>query len=390
MGSLEGCQRFDGVRDGSQAFTGPEHVVIDITNRCNNNCIACWTRSPLLGDKGPDNAWHRQQLSRDVVLRLVNDLAGMGTKIIRFTGGGEPFLHPDIFDFIAAVKSHKIYCAVTTSLNMLDVKQAQQLIAVGLDELSVSLWASSAAEYVQTHPNKKAETFDKITEVLDFIGKKKVLRFGLPLIKRGHACPRVNILNVISNQNCTNVEAMYDYAREIKADAMYLAVVDPIEGSTDSLLLSDGEREAVLEACRKIQGKNARLSEGKRIFLDNFEGFQDRLRQEQSGTGDYDIDRVDDIPCYIGWFFCRVMADGKVVPCCRSVDLPMGNIKESSFKEIWYSRRYEVFRNKAKNLSKNDPYFRQIGCGRSCDNHMHNVEIHNRMQHYPEVAAEKR
>ena len=113
MGSLEDCQRFDGVRDGSQAFTGPEHVVIDITNRCNNNCIACWTRSPLLGDKGPDNAWHRQQLSRDVVLRLVNDLAGMGTKIIRFTGGGEPFLHPDIFDFIAAVKSHKIYCAVT-------------------------------------------------------------------------------------------------------------------------------------------------------------------------------------------------------------------------------------------------------------------------------------
>ncbi|MCZ7586958.1 MAG: hypothetical protein M5R36_28430 [Deltaproteobacteria bacterium] len=50
-----------GVLDGERAFVGPEHVVIDPTNRCDNNCLACWTYSPLLGRYAPPEEWFKSR-----------------------------------------------------------------------------------------------------------------------------------------------------------------------------------------------------------------------------------------------------------------------------------------------------------------------------------------
>jgi hypothetical protein len=48
--------------------------------------------------------------------------------------------------------------------------------------------------------------------------------------------------------------------------------------------------------------------------------------------------------------------------------MPMGNLYEKSFREIWFSKVYNEFRQKAKNLKKSDPYFKKIECYKSCDN----------------------
>lgn len=370
--------RIDGIRDGRAALTGPEHVVIDITNRCHNNCIACWTRSPYLTDSnlGPAESWHKHELDTATVLRLIDDLAALGTSIIRFTGGGEPFLHADLLQCIRAVKQHNIFCAVTTSLNTLKVEQVDELLASGVDELSVSLWASNGEEYVATHPNKSVRTFDRITEVLKRIkSKKKKTVFSL--FKRGKVpgTPRINLLNVISTVNYAGVEKMYDYALEVGADSIYFAVVDVLEGSTDVLLLNDAQRQDVLNACDAIVRKNNSLPEKQRIHLDNFAGFQDRLKDELAKTGKYDEERVISIPCYIGWIFCRVMADGYVVPCCRGVEMPMGNLNEQSFRELWFSEKYNRFREYALHLKDHPEFASRIGCGKTCDNHMHNLDM---------------
>ena len=86
------------------------------------------------------------------------------------------------------------------------------------------------------------------------------------------------------------------------------------------------------------------------------------------------------MPCYIGWHFSRVLANGDVVPCCRGVKKVMGNIKKKQFKRIWNDIRQQEFRNKALRLSKFEPYFDEIECFKTCDNLMHNKVIHERMQ----------
>ena len=370
---------YEGIFDGTRAYTGPEHVVIDLTNRCNNTCIACWTGSPLLGDMTPAPIWHKQELEMDRALELIDELYTLGTSIVRFTGGGEPFMHPCIFDLIRAAKSRGLFCSVTTNLTLVDLSDVEELITSGLDELTVSLWASNSKEYVKTHPNQSERSFDSITEVLMSIAHlKRIRRFTSPLHWLKQPLPRVNLVNVICNLNYQSVEAMFDYALKAGAESIYYTVVDTIEGSTDTLLLSDDQRKEVFRMCLSIEQKNNRLPRRQRIFLDNFSGFKAHLQQESARSGEYDHTAVDSIPCYVGWIFCRIMADGRVAPCCRGVHLAMGDIYERPFAEIWYSKKYDTFRLKAKKCVKSDHYFKKLNCQKTCDNHMHNLE----MDHY--------
>ena len=40
--------RYVGCVQGREAYTGPQRAEIYLTNKCNLDCIACWTFSPLL------------------------------------------------------------------------------------------------------------------------------------------------------------------------------------------------------------------------------------------------------------------------------------------------------------------------------------------------------
>jgi hypothetical protein len=68
------------------------------------------------------------------------------------------------------------------------------------------------------------------------------------------------------------------------------------------------------------------------------------------------------------------MANGDVVPCCRAVMRPMGNLHRASFAEIWRGSRYREFRRHADESKAEGPFYAGIGCGTSCDNLMHNRE----------------
>jgi len=367
-----------GIKNGMAAFTGPEHVVIDLTNRCYNSCIACWTRSPLLNSNTHDEDWHKKELKLDRVLNLIDELHNLGTSIIRFTGGGEPLLHKGIFKLIQAVKARGIYCAVTTGFNMASRKIAAKLTDCGLDELAISLWASNPNEYVRTHPNQSEQTYNRITKTLCKLKYMKQIR-RITSVSRWlkPATPRVNILNVICNLNYKSIEAMYDYALSVGADSIYYTLVDAIEGSTDSLLLSDKQRHEVYAKCLVIEKRNNMLSLHRRLYLDNFEGFKKRLVQNEADKGYYDWRSVYDTPCYIGWIFCRIMADGNVAPCCRGVHATMGNIQKSSFQKIWFSEKYNNFRKTALSSQNPNPFFDKIGCYKTCDNLMHNLITHS-------------
>ena len=51
--------------------------------------------------------------------------------------------------------------------------------------------------------------------------------------------------------------------------------------------------------------------------------------------------------CFYPWFETRLDPFGNIYPC--SIDIPMGNIRKESLKEIWQGNKYRSFR---KNLKK--------------------------------------
>ncbi|HNW38903.1 MAG TPA: radical SAM protein [Candidatus Omnitrophota bacterium] len=354
-----------GIQNGRKAYTGPEQAVIDLTNFCNQKCIGCWLYSPLLKEK-PDQKILKQQLSFDGAKQLILSLTELGTKRIRFTGGGEPFMHPEIMKLIEYAKSQGLICCITTNFTLLNKNKIKELIRLGVDELAISLWASNPSTYQKTHPGSPAGLFEEIKENLIFLAQEKKHK------------PKTTLCNVICNLNYQEVEAMFKFAIQMKVDGVYFTLLDTLEG-TQGLLLNPEQKQSVLQQAEQIEKLWKALPPENKIKLDYFDGFISRLKEDRSAGGNYDCQRVDKIPCYAGWIFTRVLADGSIAPCCRAVNKNMGNLNQTDFKNIWRSPQYTEFRSKAKYLSKTDPYFMEIGCLKMCDNLMHNEEVHRRL-----------
>jgi MoaA/NifB/PqqE/SkfB family radical SAM enzyme len=365
-----------GVIHGRKAFVGPEQVVIDLTNRCNNNCIGCWTRSPLLRELEPTVAWKSQEIPYDNVIHLLNDLHDLKTRRVRFTGGGEPLMHPRLDDILRACKQRQLITCITSNGSLLNAERAELYAELPIDELAVSLWAATPESYSRTHPNKTGRTFEKVERHLTSLCQKKKLR------------PRVTLANVLLAMNYVEAEQMYDFARRVGADSVYYAVLDPVEDRTGGLLLKPEHVDELNVQLDRIWAKNEALPPRQRLELENWEGFRRRVDStQQQQKGEYDAAVIDEIPCYVGWVFCRILANGDVAPCCRGSNLPLGNINTDGFKKVWASATYNEFRDKALTLSKKDPYFAPIGCHKTCDNLMHNQEVHRRMA---ELTEERR
>jgi radical SAM protein with 4Fe4S-binding SPASM domain len=51
-------------------------------------------------------------------------------------------------------------------------------------------------------------------------------------------------------------------------------------------------------------------------------------------------------PCAAPFRHGCILADGTVVPCCMDVNgqMPLGNVTETPFHEVWFNNRYRQFR----------------------------------------------
>lgn len=365
-----------GVLDGRRAFVGPEQVVIDLTNRCNNNCIGCWTRSPLLRDLEPSPTWQSMEIPFDSVIHLLNDLCDLGTRRVRFTGGGEPLMHAGLDEILRACKQRQLVTCITTNGSLLNEERVELYTQLPVDEIAVSLWAASPQTYSRTHPNKTSRTFDRIERNLAALGRKKKLR------------PHITLSSVLMAMNFREAERMYDFARHVSAEAVYYAVLDPVGDRTEGLMLRPEHVDELNVLLDRVERRNASLPSRQQLVLENWAGFRRRVSSiKQQQRGEYDASVIDEIPCYVGWIFCRIVANGDVAPCCRGVNMPLGNINTDGFMKVWHSERYAEFRENALTLSKRDPYFAPIGCHMTCDNLMHNEVVHRRLA---KLAHERR
>lgn len=347
-----------GIYHGSRAFKGPDCVQIDLTSNCNNNCISCWCNSPLLEERAYKGAKKHKTLPTQLVFSLLDELAGMGTKELYFSGGGEPFMHPDIIPILSHAKALSLECCVNTNFTLVNEKVVKQLLDMSVDALTVSVWAATPQTYALTHPNKDEATFYRIKDTLKMLNSLK--KGGRPFIK---------IYNVISNLNYREIEPMVKFAAETGSEAVEFTVVDTIPGATDKLTLDQEQRREVLDQCERILAKDPKV----RVL--NMEHFRRRLSDAHADQAQYDSGFLGKCPCYVGWVFSRIMPDGDVNFCLKAHRIPVGNLYKDSFHEIWNSVRQKEFRKKALKFDVTDEFFRSIGndenckvgCYKSCD-----------------------
>src|SRR3990172_6817067 len=73
---------------------------IELTERCNNNCIHCCINLPV------DDAARTREMETAFILEVVTQAADLGCLTVRFTGG-EPLLREDFADLYLFTRDRK-------------------------------------------------------------------------------------------------------------------------------------------------------------------------------------------------------------------------------------------------------------------------------------------
>jgi len=350
------------------AYKGPDIVQIDLTDRCNSHCLICWLHSPFIR-KDTDT----EDLDFTVLKNFMNDIAIAGTKEIIFSGGGEPFLYSKIWEILEFTRKLGLIFRINTNFTLLNRADINRLLSFhNLASLTISIWSEDPIIYSKIH-NRNVEYFYKITDNLKFLNSLKSTRL------------HVRIYTIMSNINYCELRNLIRLSIETGCDAVEFGVPDVIPGITDSFLLSKEQLKSLKHEYINLSGKLKIKS-----YFFNKELFIRRISNPNAAYGEYDT-LVERIPCYTGWLFLRLRANGDLNSCLKSHRIPIGNLYRENFSSAWNGLLQQRFREKGLSISKDKEYFKvignsfdeDIGCKRACDNILTNEHLYKIIKYLP-------
>jgi len=211
---------------------------------------------------------------------------------------GESLLHPEIIEMIRYTKNAGIYTRLHTNATLLNEKKAKGMLDAGLDFLSISFDGHDKESYEDI---RRGANFEKtLGNILNFLRLKKA---------QGKQRP--------------------------------FTVLEGIDLSGEP---EDSERRQTF----KKQFDD--------LPLDKF-----AIKAPHNWGGTYDVEGNPLHPekycaCTFPWYALVVFWNGNVSPCPQDFfnDLRLGNLNESSFREIWHGKPLVNIREKMKQKKYHD------------------------------------
>jgi radical SAM protein with 4Fe4S-binding SPASM domain len=277
----------EAVVERSMARAIPLSAHVDLTMRCNEQCVHCYR---VVED--------RQELTTVEVKTLLADLARAGTLYLTFSGG-EIFLRPDLFELIAEAKRLRFDLRLKSNAILITDARARRLRELGVRQVDVSIYSVDPTLH------------DGVTRIPGSLGRSLA------------AIERLRAAGVGVRINCPLMAATVGGYRAVRALAERLGVacgIDPMITARN-----DGDRATV----RLRIGR----ADVRRVLGDT------TLNPDPLPTEMPDVrSDLDEIACGAGHNACYVSAYGDVMPCV-ALPLACGNIRDTPFAEIWIDSR---------------------------------------------------
>jgi radical SAM protein with 4Fe4S-binding SPASM domain len=185
----------------------------------------------------------------------------------------------------------------------------------------VSLWASSPEEYRKNYPGSGLDNFEKIVNGLKLLKGLKT--------EKNTRFPDIVLHQPITRQNFKNISSRVALANTIGCNTLSFSPVWSWRGVS---ALSPDEVEHLCLSLVRLRNRFDPL-----LLKHNI---SEALLRYKIGEAVW-----EKLPCYIAWYHTRIRINGNVFPCQRC-DLPVGNIDDKSFNEIWNGTVYRSFRKK--------------------------------------------
>jgi MoaA/NifB/PqqE/SkfB family radical SAM enzyme len=325
--------------------SGPETLHIDITNGCNTNCVTCWDHSPLLEVARPA-LWKRQRIDAAAVTDLLNDVAELGgLRSVILSGMGEPFTHPDIYEMIAEVKRRGLHLTIITNLV---AAEARRILELGVDQLLIGLHAASEPAYRAFHPSFQRDEWAQVLRMLE------VFREAGRGFKHVH---------VICRTNAHELPEMVRLGARYGAEQINFKLASLRDG-TERIGITAEQRRHILE-----EGLPQARAEAERLGIaTNLAVFTEQLR-----AGGEDTAPIEDVGCFMGYAYSRILVDGTVLFCCNA-EVRVGSVADgTSLAELWDGPAWNAVRARMRR----GEYFDSC---RQCGKFNQNVQLSQRFE----------
>jgi radical SAM protein with 4Fe4S-binding SPASM domain len=323
-----------------RAFAGPYIAVIGDRYRCNYRCIFCEWFSPLVKKVRKEVLNSDCYMDMDVYRGLVRELSALGTRIILIGNIEEPFTDPQLIEKIKYAKQHNLGCFLITNGSLINEENAEKIVDLKLDYLNVSINAGTPATYPRIHATETEETFERIISMVALIEKLKE--------KKQTSFPRTRLSMVVCNRNYHDIVKFVELCQEIGVKNALIK----------RFITSSKEIAKELELTPRQEQETRRYLVEALKFAKKYDINVGMEWAEWTGSQKTQVNK--NIPCYYGWLFSVIDADGDVYPCCfqnRTASSAIGNIRKDDFSTLWFSKKYQDFRSKFKNIDER----RQMG-----------------------------
>lgn len=250
----------------------PLFACLEVTTACNNGCVHCYNVG-------------RDTLPLELVKKSIDGMADLGTLFLSVTGG-EPMTRADIWDILEYSVKRDFATLLYTNATLIGAREAARLKDLGIYHVDTTLLGSSP------------ETHDALTRTKGSFARTMAALHFL----RGEGV-NVAVKTPVMRENVNEIDGISSMMGKMGIQH----IASPLMFSKD-----DGTTAPL----------DHRISDHdmKRFFLDR------DVTSLTDPNGGY--------PCHMGICTFAVRANGDVNPCI-SVPLNMGNVGESSLKEIW-------------------------------------------------------
>lgn len=278
-----------------------------LTERCNLGCRHCYQTGRRQAELTTAEALAFIAEAGETV-SLWSDLYGLELAPSFSVTGGEPLLRPDLFELLPAMREQGFRVHLLSNGTLIDRKSACRLREAGVGTVQVSMEGP-----VEIHEAIRGRgSFEAAVR-----GVKHLLAAGLT----------VTLNMTLSRLNAGAFEEMLALASTLGVQRLGFARLVPA-GRGRRLrdeALSAGEIEELYRRIEVLPDRGVELVSGDPLCS------QLRLPALGEDQGDTAV-----AGCAAGVSGLTVVANGTVMPC-RRLPIPIGNVREDSFRELWAS-----------------------------------------------------
>jgi len=220
-------------------------IYIEVTNRCNLDCVTCIRQS-----------WEEPlgEMSSATFRRILESLRSLSPPPDVFFGGlGEPLGHPGIADMISEIKALGSSVELITNGTLLNKSLSQKLIDAGLDKLWVSLDGATPESYKDVRLGAALpEVLQNLTEFRQVRwSKHRPIHFDL-LLK-----PQLGIVFVAMKRNIADLPSVFSLANRLGALHYLVTNVLPYTPEMqDEILYAHAINDAVYTSAPLLRNLN--------------------------------------------------------------------------------------------------------------------------------------